>query len=716
MFNNQKNTLFTLCNILVFNKHVYNISIRYLQRQTFKTKEKIKKVKLIDNYEKVQNIKIKPPSIFALPMGYDFESIIDINSHSLYTLLYNDHVKYSYNLFMELCEHLKKIQSTKKKELYITSSMNPLQIKTLYREIMPQDQDYKLIVTIVAKYNINVFFRPNAAEGEEFTYLSEEGAYEVDKFLQTKVTKIESNDFKILSFSEKFFKNEISNITKNLIEKKNMLKKMKISTNNKLLSIVYDTLLRLDQGHLRIFIRCLTTLLFKEGDISSETEEQKTITTDDGKIYYKLYTSYGGLIIRFGEMFLNSYSKELSKKILKTDIATLYTKIKNHIDKIQEKERFGFIMTKLEKTTKISKKDLQAIEKNVIKNLNTQKTLPLNHNILIPILSFYKNYKEIKVKDTQFKIVKHYTLQQMPKIFSIIGEALLELLNNIIFINKEDESSIYINNEFYWTTKQSGKYPFFGVKQVTTNDLETKNNKNKFVNASLSYTYNQPMMNYSSKYLLNSANDNFIDQLQDSSNLYICRINVGMFAHFLNAINYFINRNGQINEGFIRYLLPKETDLKNIIREFDTYEKTEQVIDFMCDLSKLSYKEFYTETKITDLKTLIVANISYKFEIIQLLRILWPLTLFYCWYPRTWADARGRQYPYEMPLNITKSPKWRSLFHYVTYLDDVENTKDYLVHQKNELNKQDNHLQLKIDVLEENLKKAFKKRYGKNVN
>lgn len=702
--------------VLLLNKYVYSISIRCLQRQTFKTKERIKKIKSIYKYEKVQNIKIKPPSIFALPMGYDFETVIDTNSLAFYSLLCNKHVAYSYDLFNELCEHLRKTQEIQKKELYVTSNMNPLQIKNLYPTILPQDTDHKLIILIVNKYNINVFFNPNAPENEDFTYLSEEGAYEVDKFLQTKVTNIESKDFKLLSFSEKFFKDEIINITNKLIDKKNMLQKMKISTNSKLLLMIYNTLLQLDQGHLRIFIRCLTTLLFKEGDINSETEEQKIITTDEGKTFYKLYTSYGGLIIRFGEMFLKSYHKEFTKKGLNTDIVTIFTKIINHIDKLEEKERFKLVMAKLQETTEISLKDLKNIEKSVKKILDTQKTLPLDHNIILPLINFYNNFKELNVKDLQFKIVKHYTLKQIPKIFSIIGEALLELFDNVIFINKEDESSIYIDNEFYWTTKQSGKYPFFGVKQVTINDLETKidANKNKFIHTSLSYTYYQPMMNYSSKYHLNSASNKFTDQIQDSSNLYVCRLNIGIFINFLNAISYFIDRKGQINEGFLRYLLPKETNLKNIIREFDKYKQTEQVIDFMCDLSKLSYKEFIKETKITDLKPLILANISYKFEIIQLLRILWPLTLFYCWYPRIWADARGRQYPYEMPLNITKSPKWRSLFNYVTYQDNAENTKDYLVNQKDTLNKQDNKLSSRIDLLEEILKKMLRKSHEKN--
>lgn len=716
----QKNNKILIANytFLVSNKYVYYINIRYLQRQTFKSNEKIKKVKSIHNFEKAQNIKIKPPSIFALPMSYDFENVIDVTGNMFYSLLHNEHVKYSYDLFNELIEHLRNIQATQKKELYVKSAMNPLQIKKLYSILLPQDSDYKLVIDIVNKYNINVFFQPNALEGEDFTYLSEEGAYVVDKFLQTKVTNFESNDFKMLSFSEKFFKDEISYITKLLIEKKTMLKKMKISTNSKLLLMVYNTLLRLDQGHLRIFIRCLTTLLFKEGDINSETEEQKLITTNEGKTFYKLYTSYGGLIIRFGDMFLKSYHRELSTKELNSDIVTIFTKIKNHINKLEEeRERFKIAMTKLEETSKISLKDIKIIEKNIIEFLDKQKTLPLDHNILMSLINFYNNFKDLNIKDLHFNVVKHYTLQQIPKILSIIGEALLELFSNVLFINKEDDSSIYIDNEFYWTTKQSGKYPFFGIKQVTIKDLENNidADKNKFIYTSLSYAYYQPMMNYSSKYYLNSANSNFTDQLQDSSNLYVCKLNIGIFTNFLNAISYFIDRKEQINEDFLRYLLPKETNLKNIIREFDKYKQTEQVIGFMCDLSKLSYKDFTRETKITDLKPLILANISYKFEIIQLLRILWPLTLFYCWYPRIWADARGRQYPYEMPLNITKSPKWRSLFQYVTYQDNAENTKDYLINQKDMLNIQDNKLSLRIELLEENLKKVFKKHHGRTI-
>jgi hypothetical protein len=566
---------------------------------------------------------------------------------------------------------------------------------------------------------VNFFYRPN---GATYTYLSAEGAYEVDKFFQSSITKSETNNYKLISFSEKFFKTEINAIFYKLIEKRKSLEKMKTSTNNKLLSLVYDTLITLGQDHLRIFIRCLITLLFKEGDISSDKEEQKVINTTDGKTFYKLYVSYGGLIKRFGEMFISAYYNELShkksKKDLKADVIKVFMEILNHICKEKEEERFkqyydSFVSKDSRSVAKLSLKALRGIEKDIIKTLDNRKTLPLDHKILIPIINFHYNFDSLKIKQFEFKAVSHYTKQQMTKIFAIIGEALLELLDSVIFVNKEDESSIYINNDFYWTTKQSGKYPFFGTKQVTIKDIEETidENKNKFIYKSLSYTYDQPMLNYSSKYHIKNINENFVDQIQNSSNLYVCKLNEGVFIHFLNAIDYFMDRKGQINEGFLKYLLPKETDLKNIQNAFNPLVFG-KIIDFMCDLSKLSYKEFTKETEIYDLKPLILACISYKIEIIQILRILWPIAAFHCWYPRVWADARGRQYPYEMPLNITKSPKWRSLFNYVTYQDIAENTKDYLLKQEDILKMYEGKLHSRIDALEEDLKKIFKKDYG----
>ncbi len=709
-------TITTLWNFLESSKYIYYISKRSLQRQTFKTKEKRKKVFPTNNFEKIQNTKIKAPSIFALPHEYKFQIIFN---NLLYSLLKNSNINYSYDSFNNLCAYLKDIQLNDKKELYIESDLDPVSIFKIYRIILPADSEYKLIIDIITKYNVNVFYRPDAPDGAIYTYLSVEGAYEVDKFFQASITKSETNNYKLMSFSENFFKTEVNTIFVKINEKRKSLAKMKVSTNNKLLSLVYDTLTSLGQGHLRIFIRCLITLLFKEGDISSDKEEQKVITTQEGRNFYKLYLSYGGLIKSFGEMFISAYYNELShKKDLKADVIKVFTEILNYISKEKEEERFkqyynNLITKDPESVVKLSLKTLRGIEKDIIKMLDSKKTLPLDHKILIPIINFHYNFDSLNIKQFEFKAVSHYTKQQMTKIFAVVGEALLELLDSVIFINKADESSIYINNDFYWTTKQSGKYPFFGTKQVTIKDLEETidENKNKFIYKSLSYTYDQPMINYASKYHIKYVNENFVDQIQNSSNYYVCKLNEGVFIHFLNAISYFMDRKGQINEGFLKYLLPKETNIKHIKNAFDPIE-FEKIIDFMCDLSKLSYKEFTKETGIYDLKPLVLSCISYKIEIIQILRILWPIAAFHCWYPRVWADARGRQYPYEMPLNITKSPKWRSLFYYVTYQDIAENTKDHLLKQEDTLKIFEGKLHSRIDVLEEELKKILKKHHG----
>lgn len=258
----------TLWNFLESSKR---LCYRNLQRQTFKTKEKLKKVPPITNFEKTQNTKIKAPSIFALPQEYNFK-VIFANNTPLYRLLKNSNVKYSYDLFNSLCTHLKDIQVQDKKELYIESELDPATILKYYQIALPKESEYEPMIKIITKYNVNFFYRP---DGVTYTYLSEEGAYEVDKFFQSSITKSENNKYKLISFSEKFFKTEINTIFYKLTEKRKSLEKMKTSTNNKLLSLVYDTLITLGQDHLRIFIRCLITLLFKESDTLVQIRKSK---------------------------------------------------------------------------------------------------------------------------------------------------------------------------------------------------------------------------------------------------------------------------------------------------------------------------------------------------------------------------------------------------------------------------------------------------------
>ena len=675
-------------------KSPYRINKRNLQRQTFKTKERIKKSSIVGDYEKVQNnLKITPPSIFSLPMEEYVPKLSDFDVNNIYTLLNNPHVKYSYDLFNNLYTHLTDMQQTTKKELYIETEFSPRFIKDSYKILTAKDPDYKIILDIITKYNINVAYIPYAEESKAYIYFSLEGAYEVDKFLQKMHTTLENNNHKFMAFSEKFFKNEVNVIFKKIQEEKENLQSMKLSLNKTVLTIIYDTLAKLDQGHLSIFIRCLATLLFKEGDISSEINEPKTIITSDNRTFFKLHTSYGGVISRLGEMFISSYQ-----------------------DKIIPKKDFLLNMTELLTYIYNNDKPKSINRKKTIKNLINTKTLTLNHKIVTILIDFYCGFKTIKVKKSfELRLVNTFVKQQMIKIFAIIGEVLIKLLSNVIYINKEDESSIYILDEFYWITKQSGKYPFFGIKQTTIKDIEETidETKHKFIYKSLSYTYNQPMINYSSKYHLQHISENFVDQIQNSSNSYVCKLNMGAFIHFLTAVNYFIDRKGQINDKFLKYLLPKETDL-NILKYSFTQEQFEKFIDFICDLSKLSYEEFKRNTQIYDIKPLIIACISYKLEIIQLLRILWPIIIFSCWYPRVWADARGRQYPYEMPLNITKSPKWRSLFQYITYIDTAQNTQDHLDTHLNILKMEDSKLQANIDVLEQKIANNLRKHYGKH--
>ena len=90
---------------------------------------------------------------------------------------------------------------------------------------------------------------------------------------------------------------------------------------------------------------------------------------------------------------------------------------------------------------------------------------------------------------------------------------------------------------------------------------------------------------------------------------------------------------------------------------------------------------------------------------------------FFGWYPKVWSEIRGRQHPLESPINITKSPKWRNLFYYNTYLYDSKNTDIVLKENVDHISKNIIHLENKLKFLERDIKRIIqikaKKHYKK---
>jgi hypothetical protein len=158
----RKNTIHNIFfNYLQPNKDILSIFKRDLQRQTFKTKEKVKRTVKVIDLEKAKNIKIQPPSIFALPMNVnESEPILKYEGPFIADLINkNEHFKYSFDLFAMLKQHLVEEQATSKKELYFISDLAPDVIQTRnLRSLTIKDDDYAVTLKILNTYNINVFY------------------------------------------------------------------------------------------------------------------------------------------------------------------------------------------------------------------------------------------------------------------------------------------------------------------------------------------------------------------------------------------------------------------------------------------------------------------------------------------------------------------------------------------------------------------------------
>lgn len=116
-------------------------------------------------------------------------------------------------------------------------------------------------------------------------------------------------------------------------------------------------------------------------------------------------------------MFISAYYNELShkksKKDLKADVIQVFMEILNYICKEKEEERFKqyydkFMLKDARSVTKLSLKALRGIEKDIIKILDSRKTLPLDHKILIPIINFHYNFDSLKIKQFEFKADTFY--------------------------------------------------------------------------------------------------------------------------------------------------------------------------------------------------------------------------------------------------------------------------------------------------------------------
>lgn len=719
-----------------------------LRKLTYKTKERVKVIKnLTEDIKRRVSLKIEPPSIFSIPKEYLIFMDIKYYENIAASLLKNKHFYNSIMKFANMRDYLCQKQEKEKKELFKKTQYDPQKV-LLWVNSEKNDKNYseeilKTFTEILYKYNINCFIFDN-----EYYYVSEEGAYEIDKFLHDSAIEPDIDNFEKftnysnVSFEQKFFKKEIPKIYHKIIAMQKTLAEIKSSPNQKIMLIVYKTLSKLHENHLNLFIRNVLTILYKTylSNKKKENKNYETIKVNNIE-YTKLDVSYAQIIIEFGKMFLKSYNDTLFAKenyeknpmlnLLIEDIfhMTIALTAENTLlspnFEIYCKEVINALKVKSGKisefdrpTTNLNIKIIQQIEKVLLKDIK-KLNFPLRSKFIEEIILFYYNYMSSDTwkgdkKDFKIKVMSHFVNKQMVKIHSIIGEEIIKLIDAFIYSNKKDNNSLYINTEGYWTTSTSGKYPFFGTKQLTYHELEEKTNEFslKFIYNNLAYMHYQPMINYNPKYNIKEKEifkQDFMDQIQNSSNNYVCKVNFGPFSHFLEALYRFTRENKEYDEIFIKYILPKETEL-DMLKSCLNEEEFIKVITFIYDLDKLSYTEFVKDTKIYGIKDFITACISHKLEFIEVIKISWFVMNFICWYPRVWSDARGRQYPYETPLNITKSPKWRSLFFYITHLQDSNETRTYLIDKKTTINTFLSEINEKIKILKIKNKEYFNKK------
>src|SRR5579871_1921909 len=572
----------------------------YLQKQTIKIVEKSTK----QNIKKGVRFKIEPPSIFALPLENEMPLIVWVDKifksmdvlSLVETINNNTSLTKSFSIYLNLLDHLRNLDN--KEKFYIEHTLSPKEILDNYKNNTEKNPiEKKKINKIITYYNINYLIALPLDETMDLTdyfgktsyyYLSKEGGYIIDEFLQTNMglldMPIENTKFKFISFEKEKFDNLCKNISGKIKENLKIIADIRDSSNKAFHKILFDTLAGFELGRLRSFVRCILTVLYersspiKNADVK---EFHKTISTNKAKKYekseeakeadeleeellkncIKLEAVYPEVIIALGRIFFDDFYASLNPQRLKAcrknpELDKTMQFILENISldtKISPQEFSNFKYTVLAtlnpKTTILDTqanaevtKDTEKITTHILSKLNkTTLSLP-TPNIILRIMDQYYTFMakpdafwqyDKKHKSYGIKILDAYLRQQSVKIFASIGDILLLLLNPIIVIDHKRGSTINIDKQFFWATKQQGKVPFFGLKQITTTETNIVSNNQKFINRNAAYLPNQPMFFYNPAYHLIESHPEFIKQLQDSSETYVCKLNRDSLLDFM---------------------------------------------------------------------------------------------------------------------------------------------------------------------------------------
>jgi len=695
--------------------------------------------------KRVNNYDILSPNLFAYcnigESFYNFNSEVKIKLlNEAGKLVGMNRVERAFKDYNALNAHLETLNQKSDIKLFMDSDTNPSDHLNYYKIFVETQKDIPNIeesIVIIQEFNVSCAVIIDRSSKVFYRYFSEKGAFEIDIFLQGLNIKKSITDFQNLSYNPEFIDPEMIKIRNNAIKNLEEIKLLNKSIYKETSQMVSDSLAKSSGHELKTFIRTMLSIAYVHSSKSAESrlkskkkfkyndEENEPIKIINNVSFIKLLIPYTGFILEVGEMFLTNFIFEKTKIInmLKDDdCPDIIINLFQHFSKSLKKEKmepniqyhynnyefllFGLISAGATITDsqfkytgeKTLQKYLSTIVKETKFGLDTvdklDNLLDLHFIINFDPSSVSTKFMVKNISIVPFfevlrqpivKIMTNCIKEQMTKVKAVIGNYIIELLGSFIHIDKASPDVIYLNEEFYRTSKHTTKYPFFSLTQITNSNLSENligvHDKIKHTFNNVVSVKDQPMYYYSGKYSIEYVNPRFNEQLYNSMIHSRCQLDDLAFEHFLNAIKYYQcyieGSTTEISEVYLKYVLPKETNL-NILKISLKDEEYKNVIKFVCDLNQLSIKAFRkTVPKLYGFDDFVLSCINHKLEILDILGILPIIISFHSWFPRIWSDSRGRQYAYETPLNINKSPNFRALFSYLTatnYSEPIKQT------------------------------------------
>ena len=433
-------------------------------------------------------------------------------------------------------------------------------------------------------------------------------------------------------------------------------------------------------------------------------------------IYGEIFQSYHETKINNDENFINisAFTDYVTQVILNTSKAEggyNDDKIKN----VKEACRnYDEILTKIEEQVdkflnpgnrKQSIKSLNKKSLEVSKIFACKYTEELQYAILFLKNLFFDSTMYYNLEQTNPRIIAHlkrFVDVQSLRYDFLLGDSIIKLLdNNILRLVKETNKSItkvYMNEGYYIHTFQKQLFPSFGPENLsmstvlaTIPEKDVLSKHARFI-FGFSTAYDEELIRHSPKFrveLYKLKSSKLLEQLADGKN-DCYTLDVEIASYFIknlldvntvrkdhNALKDFLRRDPQ----FFRYFVPKETDL-DFIAKYYSEDDLVHILQFVLNYGKKRQEYLYPKVQqhltSSQLNQFFKVNFTIKYIIGRFL-VAAPLTLaFGIWYPKLCMDARGRQYPIESAINLTKEPKMRNMIipiNNVTYYETQDAIK-----------------------------------------